>query len=342
MVSNRSYRLLKLIPKIVLLGLCTTILVSCSYPIFIQSNSADQSNVSNLPVSESEIEENKTVDDDQMIWEEDIEPLCEGPERMTVLVAGIDAHEQADAIRMVSVDFVSGEVNVVAIPRDFYVDVVGFEDHNIHKGRINATFGYGEKYSGLGNGIIALEENLAFNFGVEFDRFVVLNFDDVADYIDEVGGVDVFLERSESDDKFYFSRGFHHFDGETAVNFMRMRRYDDDFHRINRQTMLLKVFYTRVMDELEPMQQMHLALKGLFDPNIKTNFVYDDISPLICLARMLEDEDVDFIEIPKVMYHSATTSSGGAVQIPHDTVLPFIQSVMEGTFQSEFSESVED
>ena len=323
--------LLSIILKIILLLLYSALVVSCSSPILVKSGSSTESNSENLVGSESDESSAVALDQDR-------EPLCDGPERLSVLVLGIDNHEQADAIRMASVDFISGEVNVLAIPRDFYVDVVGFEDHQIHQGRINATYGYGEKYWGLGSGVTAITENLASNFGVKFDRYVVLDFEDVADYIDEIGGVDIFLERAEADDKFYFSSGSHHFDGETAVNFMRMRRYDDDFHRINRQTMLLKVFYSKVMDELEPLQQMQLALMGLSDPSIKTNFGISDISPLICMARLIDSEDVNFIEIPKDMYHSATTTSGGAVQIPHDTVLPFIKSVMDGSFQPDISD----
>ena len=256
------------------------------------------------------------------------DPLCDGPERMSVLVLGIDEQAQSDAIRLVSIDFLSGEVNVLSIPRDFYVQIVGFKDHNITIGRINATYGYGEKFNGQGKGIFSLAENLTYNFGVEFDHYVVLYFDNIAGYIDDIGGVDVLLDKVVSDNTHYFSSGLHHFDGETAVTFMRIRLYDDDFRRVQRQTLILRAFYSKVMSELTPIQQTQLALKGITDKNIQTDFAAKDLTPLICLARKIDSDDVNFIEIPKDMYRSATTSSGGAVLIPNDSIVPFIQNVM--------------
>lgn len=338
---NKWRRLKFAFQQVLLFVLCSVFLISCTYPIFVRSDGTGQPGSADAQTFSSddviETEENEQTSDDQQK-----KPLCGDYERMTVLVLGIDNHAQADAIRMVSVNFVTGEASVISIPRDFYVSVVGFEDKNIHQGRINATYGYGEKYWGEGSGVSSTSENLAHNFGVEFDRYVVLNFDIVAEFIDVIGGVDIHLEQAEADHTVNFTRGDHHLDGEMAVKFMRMRRYDDDFHRINRQSMIIKVFYSKVMNELEPDQQVQLALMVLSDPNIKTNFIANDIYPLMCLARLIDSEDVNFIEIPKSMYHSATTSSGGAVQIPHDSVAPFIQSVMDGNDQVDDSALIEE
>jgi LCP family protein required for cell wall assembly len=256
------------------------------------------------------------------------EPLCNGPTRMSVLVLGIDERAQSDAIRMVSIDFLTGQIAILSIPRDFYVSIVGMESHNIFQGRINATYGYGEKFLGRGNGVFTLAENLTYNFNVTFDHYLVLHLDNIAQYIDEVGGVDLLLERPVSDGYSHFPSGLNHLDGETAVIFMRMRLYDDDHYRVRRQTQVLRAFYTKVMSELSIVEQTQFALRALADKNIQTDFALKDISSLVCLARQIEEQDVRFIEIPKDMYRSATTSSGAAVLIPNDAVVPFIQNAM--------------
>jgi len=259
------------------------------------------------------------------------EPLCGGPESMSVLVLGIDENAQADAIRLVRVDFSEEKVSVLSIPRDFYVPIVDMAEHGIVQGRINAAYGYGEKFNGRGQGIVSVANNLEYNFGVTFDHYIVLNFDNIDKYIDQIGGVEITLEKPATDGKLYFAAGDHHMDGRTAVGFMRMRYYDTDFARIRRQSMIIKAFYTRAIDELNFFELSQLALKGLVDRNIQTDFAVKDISPLICLARQVDGNDVAFVEIPGDLYQPFTTSAGGNVQIPDFSVGPFIRSVMDGT-----------
>ena len=261
------------------------------------------------------------------------QPVCGGPEVMYVLVLGIDENEQADAIRLVRVDFVKQLVHVVSIPRDFYGPVVGFENEGILEGRINATYGYGEFYNGRGKGVVSIANNIHHNFGINFDRYLVLHLNNIDTYIDQIGGIDIFLDVPASDPSHYYAAGEHHFTGEQAVEFMRIRYYDTDFARINRQTMIIRAVYEKAVREMNLVQLMSLAFQVLKDRTVSTDFAAKDVYPLICLAKNLTGYDVPFIEIPRDMHHSYTTASGGAVQIWHDTVPGFLQSVMNGTYQ---------
>lgn len=260
------------------------------------------------------------------------EPLCGGPESIIVLVLVVDQHAQADVIRLVRIDFVKPEVVMTAIPRDFYVSVVDMAEHGITKGRINATFGYGEKFNGNGGGIISLATNITHNFGVNFDHYMVLNKYKVDKYVDFVGGVDVYLEETVTDGVSTFRSGENHLDGEAAIRFLSMRYFDDDFHRIERQHLFMEAFYNNVVNELSVFQQSQLGLNILLDKSIQTDFTAKDVYPLTCLARTINSQDVHFVTIPSEMYHSYTTESGGAVQIPHESVAPFLQNVMDGGY----------
>lgn len=260
-------------------------------------------------------------------------PVCGGPEVMHVLVLGIDENEQSDAIRLVRIDYVQQSVHVVGIPRDFYGPIVGFEDQGIREGRINATYGYGEYYTGRGSGVVSIANNIQHNFGITFDNYLVLHLYNVDTYIDKLGGIDIILEKAASDPGHYYGVGEHHFTGEQAVEFMRIRYYDTDFARINRQTMILKAAYKKAMAEMNLVQLMGLALQVLQDRTVSTDFAAKDIYPLVCLAKGVSGDKVHFIEIPRDMHHGFTTSAGGAVQIWHDSVPGFLQSVMNGTYQ---------
>jgi LCP family protein required for cell wall assembly len=263
---------------------------------------------------------------------------------MAILVLGIDDNAQADAIRLVRVDFRQQKVAVLSIPRDFYVPIVDMAEHGITQGRINATYGYGEWFNGRGQGIISVANNIEHNFGVTFDHYLVLNFKDIAAYIDGVGGIELLLEQPVADGSRYFSSGLHFMDGETAVGFMRMRYYDTDFARIRRQSMVLRAFYKKAMGELSAVEQTQLAIRALLDRNIQTDFALRDLGPLICLAGLVDRDDVAFVEIPREMHTGFTTASGGNVQIPYAEVVPFIQSVMDGNlnYQNSASKSLNE
>ena len=270
---------------------------------------------------------------DENLIENNPNPVCNGPKSMSVLVLGIDEQAQSDAIRLVHIDFTQPSVLILSIPRDFYVPIVDMAEHGITIGRINATYGYGEKFNGRGAGLISLADNIKYNFGVTFEHYIVLNLGDIAKYIDRIGGVDLYLEKPVADGKLYFSAGDHHFNGETAVGFMRMRYFDDDFARVQRQSLVIKAFYLKAMQELNPVEQTMLVLEFILDKAIETDFAYRDISPLTCLARNINNDNIHFLQVSKDMYSSYTTSAGGNVLIPNETVVPYIRSIMDGTFE---------
>lgn len=251
--------------------------------------------------------------------------VCGRTDAITLLILGIDEHAQADAIRLARIDFSKSEINLVAIPRDFFVSVVGFEGYGIQKGRINATFGYGEYFLGAGNGAESLAENLAYNFGVEIDHKFVLHLAEIAGYIDAVGGVEVTLEAPASDGSSYFPAGINQFDGERAVSFMRIRQYDSDFKRIDRQTMVLKALLDKVRSGLSPAKVLSLIVALFRDDSTQSDLTLRDLQSFYCLSQKIDKENIHVREIPPEMFHSYTTPGGGAVLVPHAEVPDYIR-----------------
>lgn len=250
--------------------------------------------------------------------------VCGRSDALTLLILGIDENAQADAIRLARIDFSKPEINLVAIPRDFFVSVVGFERYGIEKGRINATFGYGEYFLGAGNGAESLAENLDYNFGVEVDQQFVLHLEEIAGYIDSVGGVEVTLDAPASDAQNYFPAGVNQFDGERAVAFMRIREYDSDFRRIDRQTMVLKALFDKVRSGLPPAKAFNLIVALLKDDTTQSDLTLSDLQSFYCLSQQIDKQDIHVREIPSEMFHTYITPGGGWVLIPHAEVPDFI------------------
>ncbi len=258
--------------------------------------------------------------------------VCGRSDILTLLILGIDEHAQADAIRLARIDFSKPEINLVAIPRDFFVSVVGFEAYGIQRGRINATFGYGEYFLGSGSGAESLAENLAYNFGVDIDHEFVLHLDEIATYIDAVGGVEVTLEVAASDSHNHFPAGVNQFDGERAVAFMRIRQYDSDFRRIDRQTLVLKALLEKVRSGLSPTKILSLIFTLINDDSTQSDLTLRDLQSFYCLSQQIEKKDIHVREIPSEMFHSWITPGGGWVLIPHAEVPDFIHESL-GTNQ---------
>lgn len=259
--------------------------------------------------------------------------FCGRSDAITLLILGIDEHAQADAIRLARIDFSKPEINLVAIPRDFFVSIVGFERVGIEKGRINATFGYAEYYFGAGNGAESLAENLTYNFGVEIDHKFVLHLDEIASYIDAVGGVAVTLDAPASDARNYFPAGVNEFDGERAVAFMRIRQFDSDFRRIDRQTIVLKALLEKVRSDLSPSKVLSLIFALLADNSTQSDLTLRDMQSFYCLSKEIDKQDIHVREIPSEMFHTYITPGGGWVLVPHAEVPDFIRNTLNNIQQ---------
>ncbi|WP_293179707.1 LCP family protein, partial [Oceanithermus sp.] len=120
-----------------------------------------------------------------------------------------------------------GRAWAVAIPRDTYVKVDGYE------GKINAVYGY-EGPEGLAK---AVEQVL----GVRVDHYAIITLDLAARAVDAVGGVDVYLPADMNYDDnaanlhIHIPAGRQHLDGQEAVGYMRFRGWvGDDLSRLDR------------------------------------------------------------------------------------------------------------
>ncbi len=275
-------------------------------PAAMQS-SAQPQDVTETPVSDTE------------------EGNCGRTDTVTLMVLGIDKHAQADGIRLVRVNFQDATVKMTSIPRDFYVPIVGFEPYGIDYGRINATFGYGEYFFGNGTGAAAVASNLAYNFGVEVDDQFVLYYDEIGKYIDAIGGITVTTEREAQDFWYNFPPGTYEMDGETAVIFMRIRAFDTDIQRINRQTLVMKAILHKIRAGISPKMVYEILTTLINDKTTQTGLGLTDMYSFYCLSKAIDISDIQISPIPDDLFHPYTTETGAQVLIPHAEVVEFVQ-----------------
>lgn len=157
-----------------------------------------------------------------------------------------------DTIIFASADHNGNEVLLLSIPRDIWVPEM--------RAKINSAYYYGNRSEGLG--MEWARRYVSQIVGQSIHYVVVVSFDGFVEIIDLVGGTDFLVERSFADDKYpipgkeddncdgdpevkcryeiiSFSEGWQHFDGETALKFVRSRQSEGleggDFARSGRQ-----------------------------------------------------------------------------------------------------------
>lgn len=143
---------------------------------------------------------------------------------------------RTDAMVLCTVNTKTKVITMTSFMRDLVVTVPGYGTQ-----RINAAYFHGN--------FDLLKETVLYNFGVEVDDFVKVNFQTFAMVVDLLGGVEVELTQEEADylNKNYdagLSAGVHRLSGQMALAYSRIRAIDSDFYRVNRQHNVLKSIFS--------------------------------------------------------------------------------------------------
>jgi LCP family protein required for cell wall assembly len=158
--------------------------------------------------------------------------LTDGP--LNVLVLGVDTRpdsqemgSRTDTIMLVQVVPKSGEVKLLSVPRDLFVEVEPGE-----RDRINAAYNYG----GIEETIDALE-----NYSdVLIDHYAVVDFEGFEKIIDAMGGVRVDVGEDQFPEKWEMGEDVQRLNGHKALIYARYRGTPGaDIDRMQRQRELV-------------------------------------------------------------------------------------------------------
>lgn len=201
-----------------------------------------------------------------------------------ILVFGVDSRGssdvqcRADAILVVSFDSNTKSVKLISLMRDTGVTIEGRS--NIDK------LGHSYTYGGVGLLINTINDN----FGLDIQRFVMLDFNSSSDIINHVGGIEIDVQSVEvkyaninineqnrlfgTSESTLTHAGNQNLSGLQAVAWSRIRYSDSDFVRTSRQrtlaySLMRKVSSLSKLDQLALMED----LVGAFE----TNMEYSDL-----------------------------------------------------------------
>jgi LCP family protein required for cell wall assembly len=198
---------------------------------------------------------------------------------------GTDSPNLADTIIVLSYDHGTKTPTLISVPRDLWVPSL--------QAKINTAYYYGEEASS-GAGIQMAEGAILEDLGIPIHYTAVVNFTIFKETIDLLGGIDVDVNPGFTDTEFpipgkenampissrfetiTFATGSAHFDGETALKFVRSRHSEGDegtdFARSRRQQQVISALRQKMLTPAFLLDKTKLdSFFVILDKNLKTN-----------------------------------------------------------------------
>lgn len=251
-------------------------------------------------------------EDDQEQQDEE-EPVSEREGSEDFVILGVDTRTEeipagtnSDSIMIVHVDHDKKEVKVASIYRDCMVHI---EDQAYQK------ITHAHAIGGADLALLTVNQN----FDLDIEHYLVLNFINVQELVDEIGGVVHDIDEDEvkhlsgingAYTGYITEAGTYQLDGAQAVAYSRIRKAaGGDYKRAERQReILFKIFEkakTMSVDE-------RISLADSMLSKVKSNFVRDDLTSLLYYLSKYEMTETS--AYPQVFY--AGTVSGNWVEVP--------------------------
>jgi LCP family protein required for cell wall assembly len=213
-----------------------------------------------------------------------IPPLQMGENVVNIMVLGSDERpytfgHRTDTIMLVSLDLDAGTATLLSFPRDLYIFIPGWRVD-----RINVADAFG--------GPERVAQTILYNFGIEVDHTIMINFYGFTQVVDSLGGIDVKVEAFLQDEcghiDWAYSPGTYHMDGFTALCYVRMRKTAGDFDRLRRQQETLVAIFNKILT-LEGLSRIP-DLYAQFRSYVETDLSLEDTLRLLPLATKLGAE----------------------------------------------------
>jgi len=205
-----------------------------------------------------------------------------------------------DGIMLISLKKSTGQVALISIPRDLYLQMPG----EVSYAKVNDAYVIGsEKYK---NGLDYAKKTIAYVTGQYIDYTAIINFDAFKDIIDLLGGVTIHLDNRFVEDKqwwcdasgqncqpFIVEVGDQTLNGENALIYARSRFSSNDFDRARRQQQILVALKDKILSL--GILSDPIKIGGIIDilsKNVKTDVGPWEIPQLLDLAKNAKTDNI--------------------------------------------------
>lgn len=270
---------------------CKTVQTGADGPTLTNSEGTPVPGPENLP-------------DPVIIPASDLPPAWDGASRITVLIIGLDARDtdtsapRSDTMILLTIDPLAKTAGMLSVPRDMWVNIPGFG-----YSRINTAYSSGEGNKLPGGGPELARKTVEQFIGVPVQYYAQVDFNTFVQFIDRIGGVDIYNEEDlrldpvgGGKDKIRLTCcGPRHLVGTTALAYARHRKTGEgDFSRAQRQQKLILAIRDKVLDPANFPTLITQAddFYNEFSSGIRTNMPLDVAIQLAVLAKDIPAESI--------------------------------------------------
>jgi polyisoprenyl-teichoic acid--peptidoglycan teichoic acid transferase len=238
-----------------------------------------------------------------------------------ILVLGQDQRPdweswRTDSMIVVAIDREYGQVGIISIPRDLWVNIPGYPEG---QQRINAVDYIGEKMEYPGGGPALAAHVVSETLGIPTQHYVRVHLNGLVKLVDALGGVKVMLDcplyeatPKDAEMKEYvpwsLPAGESWLDGDSARKFVTYRSVTTDFGRSQRQQQMIWALRNRALEVnlLPRLPELLAAMSNLY----ATDLTLIDIARLAQFGADLGPSDVHGFQIGMSMLSETVTDSG--------------------------------
>lgn len=225
-----------------------------------------------------------------------------------ILLIGTDKEDsgpsRSDTMILLSIDSRNKKIKMISFMRDLWIKIP-----NNNEGRLNSAYTIG--------GAELLLETLEYNFDIQIDNYMLVDFEMFKQLVDELDGVSV--EITENEAKFINKTtkatvvsGENTLDGYEALVYCRIRKLDSDFMRTQRQRKVINAIINKIKKQS--------IIKTITAGYNILPLITTDISPTKMMLKTLSilsamDYTVNQLRIPADNTYSNKTINAQAVLV---------------------------
>lgn len=222
--------------------------------------------------------------------------------RVNILVMGIDRSVEraesnsfrSDTIILVTVNFKTGDVDMITFPRDSYVKLYDKDGLLIDEldpfNKINEAFSRGGmmKHGGYQSEMNTVSRLIG---GIPLSYYVSFDMNAVKEIVDAMGGVDYEVDIDVYMNGRELHPGLQHLDGQAVLDYCRQRKGSSDTARADRQQRMLMAIFKQMKStgQIANIPKIYKAVSDCID----TDLSFEQICSLSLIAVRMDSEQLN-------------------------------------------------
>jgi polyisoprenyl-teichoic acid--peptidoglycan teichoic acid transferase len=237
------------------------------------------------------------------------------PNRITFLLIGADfmagrSHSLTDTMILATLDVHTNKATVISVPRDT-------ADFPLYYGpwapitfKLNELMAASSSLGSPDSGVETLKKEVGYLVGLPIDYYAAIDLDGFVKMVDAVGGIDVNVTTAINDPftGTFIAAGMNHFDGHTALKYVRSRESSSDYARSARQQDVLIALARKVVTP-EVVLQLGTLL-NLAGTTVATDFPMKYARNFVSAFRRVQNP-YECVLGPPYSFHPDTSTTGG-------------------------------